>query len=743
MAPEPPNQLPKDLPRIIGGYRVLRELGRGRLGPLLLARRLTSGRVRALRVVRGEWSCLPVYVSRLIRDAHAAAQVVHPNLVPIADLGEAQSRVYIDTDFVYGDTLAKKVESEGAFTPRDAVATLLQAARALRAAHAHGLSHGEVSPTTIFIDDDGRTRLAELGLTKTPSIVTTQEAREKTGPIELAAANPGALNLEGVRADLKGLGKTLAFLLTGKTGNVDPTSLISQGVPANFVELVRSLVDSKTGSGYQDMGQVVAAFEKIANARSVGGTTPREEDGQILRESLVSFRGFPTAKLRFQIVAACSAGCALLVLLGILAKMPLFAGSFLGLGLMTALAYFIVKGVTGRDSLFPDVRRLVLESRGADIAIVASVIVLLFVALYALNLQWAWLCFGILAVVLAVAFHHFGDLPVEAERMAGVEEARTLVKEMRKRGVAEDTIQSFVKSTAGEDWGAFFQEIFGEDARFALIDVDDLHMFKLWKQPAFAFRTLAASWVRARLDARKRERDTLFFQAIEERGLVAEGVNLLTARRKAKRIGEAMVAVTAEHRDLLHAASRGDQSTIADRPSVAFAVKQAVEAPEEVLVERERGLIGPDRSMILNLLTGPRTRFLLGAAILGGFLLWVHQNEIVSSEQIKDVAVKTMESNDPLKAMKNAQIDVKVPVKTKPLELGFLPRFISESFNGFHAGIAGLILVVSAFVWGSRVGFFAIPGALVTLFLSSTFGLIVGASVASLGLFFGTTDEDH
>ncbi len=753
MAPEPKAAPPKDLPRIIGGYRVLRELGRGRLGPLLLARCGGSGEDVALRVIRPEWSCLPVFVSRLIRNAHAAAHVDHPNLVPILDLGEAQGRVYASSSFIDGISLTDRVKAEGPPVPKDAVAITLQAARGIRAAHAHGLTHGDLSPATILLDNDGRVRVSELGLTKTPASVSTEEVRDKAGPIELVA-NPGELNLEGVRADLKGLGRTLTFLLTGQSGAIDPTSLIAKGVSVNLVEMVRSLVDSRAGSGFSDFGQAVAALEKYLNARNVGGTAPREEDAAILQESLASFRASPTAKLRDQIVGATAATCGLLVILGMITRLPLIAGSFLGLGLMTALAHFCINGFTRRDELYPRVRALIFESRGADLAIVATGALLFLVLLFVIHLHWAWLCFGILAVVLAVALHHFGDIPVENERKGAIEEARALVRDLRRRGVSEDAILRFVRSTAGADWGPFFQSLFGEEARRAAQEKSDRRILTLLRDPLFAIRSALASWVQDRLHSRRRERDIVFFQAVEERGLVADGVNLLTARRRSHRIAAAMIAVTSEHRDATRAATRGIGDSTIDRPSVAFAVKQAAEAPEEVLVDRETRLIGRDRSWLIDVIFGARTRFLLGSAILAGFLLWVHQNGMISGDQIKDIAVKAIASDDPVQSVRDARIDVHVPDVTKALDAPLGPRFLFKLFNGFHPCGAGLILIFSSFWRGSRVGTFAIPGAAFALvgpalgipsigpLSASVSSMAIGAGIASLGFFFGTSPDE-
>ena len=183
-------------------------------------------------------------------------------------------------------------------------------------------------------------------------------------------------------------------------------------------------------------------------------------------------------------------------------------------------------------------------------------------------------------------------------------------------------------------------------------------------------------------------------------------------------------------------------------------MKQAAEAPEEVLVERENRLVGPDRSWLIDVILGGRTRFLLGSAIFAGFLLWVHQNGMISGDQIKDIAVKAIASDDPLQSVRDARIDVRMPEVTKALDAPLGPRFLSKLFNGFHPGAAGLILIFSSFWRGSRVGFFAIPGAVFALIgpalgvpsigplSASVASMAIGAGIASLGLFLGASPDD-
>jgi hypothetical protein len=183
---------------------------------------------------------------------------------------------------------------------------------------------------------------------------------------------------------------------------------------------------------------------------------------------------------------------------------------------------------------------------------------------------------------------------------------------------------------------------------------------------------------------------------------------------------------------------------------MAAAIRKAAETPEEVLAEREHGLIGPDVSWIRNLLSGPRTRFLLGAVLLAGFLVWVHQNEIVSSEQIKDVATKAFENPETLR---NARIDVHLPAgATKPLQTTFLPGAIARLFRGFNPGVAGLLLILTAFFrrsWGD--GFLIMGAAIILVGPSLGFhgigpldadktSMAAGALVASLALLWRSDD---
>jgi eukaryotic-like serine/threonine-protein kinase len=748
---------PKGLPRVIGSYRVLQELRRDRLGPVLLTRHRATGREVALTVLKPEWACLPRYVFRLVRDAFAVAQVGHPNLVRLVALGESRGRLHFASELVEGSTLAERVGQQGPLPPREAVAHILQAARGLMFAHGQGLVHGDLRPEDIVVDHEGLTRVAGLGLARTPESVAADIARETTGPIALGDRREEETRA-AVRTDLHGLGRTLYYLLTRSTPVVDGHALdvlelVARGVPANLAEILGNLINARPGHGYADLGQAITALERYLNASSPGATAPREEHTRTLIECVAAFRASPAATLRRRIVLGGAGACALVVLLSLLAHQPRVAAGFLGLGLMTALAYFVVNGMSARTDLFTKTRGLVLESRG-DWLIGLAGLALFATTLVVLHLHWAYIGFGVLGVVLALAIHFEIDRKVESERHEAVAEARALLRALRLQGVAEETLWPFVRTTAGDDWEEFFTALFGSEWARASRAPSDRGLGNLIRKRSLPWRDWLTSWVEDRQETRRLAREKPLLQAIEERGLVAEGVNLLTARRKSRRIAEAMVAVSAELRGAARTPASPPPAGLAGQSSVARAIGQAVDAPEQVLVEREHGRLGPETSLAWDLLLGPRTRFLFGAALLVGCLLWVDQNGIVTGAQIKDVATRAIEHPDPLQALRDTRIDVRVPLRTTPLRLPFLPQPVSNLFHDFNAGAAGLILILSALLSGARVGLFAIPGAAIALFGpalglppigpldSARTSMALGAGVALLGVFFGKSRGD-
>src|SRR5262245_14603678 len=152
-----------------GRFEVLRELGQGGHGCVWQARDPTLDRVVALKLPRaGQWNTAEDR-DRLLREARSAAQLRHPAIVPVHEVGEHEGIPYIVSDFIDGITLDDLLSDPSTWpTFREAAALVAQAADALHAAHRQGVVHRDVKPSNILLDraEPRCLFLADFGLAK-------------------------------------------------------------------------------------------------------------------------------------------------------------------------------------------------------------------------------------------------------------------------------------------------------------------------------------------------------------------------------------------------------------------------------------------------------------------------------------------------------------------------------------------------------------------------------------------------
>jgi eukaryotic-like serine/threonine-protein kinase len=150
----------------LGGYRLLRELGRGAMGAVYLAKQLSLDREVALKTIQGEWASNPIFIARFTREAYAAAQLTHHTVVQIYDLGVDRDVHYFSMEYVRGQSLDQFVKQQGKLDSSVALGYVLQAARGLQYAHSRGLVHRDVKPANLMLSEHGVVKVADLGLVK-------------------------------------------------------------------------------------------------------------------------------------------------------------------------------------------------------------------------------------------------------------------------------------------------------------------------------------------------------------------------------------------------------------------------------------------------------------------------------------------------------------------------------------------------------------------------------------------------
>jgi serine/threonine protein kinase len=175
-----------ELPTTIGGRYEVRELiGQGGAGAVYRAFDVQLKRPIAFKVVRAPRSKpggVESMQARLLREARAMAQISHPNVVTVYDVGSIEDRVFIVMELVEGRTLAQWT-SEPHRSWRDVVAAFIQAGRGLAAAHVVGLVHRDFKPLNVLVGADGRVRVTDFGLAR------PARAEENHGSIPPPAAS--------------------------------------------------------------------------------------------------------------------------------------------------------------------------------------------------------------------------------------------------------------------------------------------------------------------------------------------------------------------------------------------------------------------------------------------------------------------------------------------------------------------------------------------------------------------------
>lgn len=161
VAPSPPNAIaPGDR---IGRFVVGEQLGAGGMGVVYAARDVDLDRAVAIKLVRADRNWASVR-ARLLREARAMAQLDHPNIVRIHELGEHAGAVYIAMERIDGEPLDAWLAHPRPW--RDVVSVFLQAADGLAAVHRAGMVHRDIKPSNILVDRAGRARLADFGLVR-------------------------------------------------------------------------------------------------------------------------------------------------------------------------------------------------------------------------------------------------------------------------------------------------------------------------------------------------------------------------------------------------------------------------------------------------------------------------------------------------------------------------------------------------------------------------------------------------
>ncbi|MCZ6689464.1 MAG: serine/threonine-protein kinase [Planctomycetota bacterium] len=203
--------------RVFRGYRFLEKIASGGMGAVYVVVQESLGRKLAAKVLFQSLNKDPTNIARLRREALAAAQLSHPNIISVHDVFEDQGRHFLVMEYVEGESLLSVLRREKKLGLAHAIRILLQIASALDAAHKKGIIHRDIKPGNIMIDPKGIAKVGDFGIVK----ITSDNANlTQTG---FLVGTPNYMSPEQAleskadpRTDIYSLGATIYEAITGR-----------------------------------------------------------------------------------------------------------------------------------------------------------------------------------------------------------------------------------------------------------------------------------------------------------------------------------------------------------------------------------------------------------------------------------------------------------------------------------------------------------------------------------------------
>ena len=299
-------------------YQLERELGRGGMATVYLARDLKHDRMVAIKVLHPELAAT-LGPERFLREIKVVAGLQHPNILPVHDSGEAIGRLWFAMPYVEGESLRARLAREGELPVGEAVRLLRDVVDALACAHQHGVVHRDIKPDNVLLSGH-HAIVADFGVAKALSAAADDSALTSAGMAigtpaymapEQAAADPHADH----RADIYAVGAMAYEMLTGQppfTGPTPQAVLAAQltdkpqsfakarpSVPPALEALVLRCLEKRPADRWQSAEELLHRLETITLGDATATTARGTGEGGVpigLLQPTASDRGGPAAR---------------------------------------------------------------------------------------------------------------------------------------------------------------------------------------------------------------------------------------------------------------------------------------------------------------------------------------------------------------------------------------------------------------------------------------------------------------
>jgi len=263
-------------------YLIERELGRGGMGTVYLARDRRLDRPVALKVLPPEFAVVLELRERFLRETRLAAGFSHPNIVPVFAIEETDDVLAFAMGFVEGESLASCVAREGPLSRRDAVRLLQDVGYALAYAHGRGVVHRDIKPDNIMIERaTGRALVMDFGIARAITPVADKPGLTRVGevvgtPEYMSPEQASGDSVDG-RADIYSLGLVAWFAMAGRaaitgettqrilvrqlTENIPPLAIERPDLPSSLCDVVDRCCAKEASERFPNAEALIEALD--------------------------------------------------------------------------------------------------------------------------------------------------------------------------------------------------------------------------------------------------------------------------------------------------------------------------------------------------------------------------------------------------------------------------------------------------------------------------------------------------
>ena len=310
----------------IAHYQILAKIGQGGMGSVYRARNLRLSKIVALKILPPSLTATdPAFVERFIREAQSTAQLDHPNVVTVHFVGSDAGHHFIEMQYVDGKTLAEILRDSERLSPSEATRIVIEAARALEAAHLKKIIHRDVKPDNIILTADGHVKVADFGLAALGSAGESAMAGGKVlGTPYFMSPEHCRGEATDARSDIYSLGATFYHALTGRppfagapiqeVTKMQVSAILPRpreivpDIPASVDDAVMRMLEKKPEKRYPSCTELIADLEKLHATLSPAAAVSAGID------EVEQYRGSPVfAKATLVIVGIALLGAGLLL----------------------------------------------------------------------------------------------------------------------------------------------------------------------------------------------------------------------------------------------------------------------------------------------------------------------------------------------------------------------------------------------------------------------------------------------